>query len=330
MASEAGIARVEIRSPARLHLGFLDLDGGLGRRFGSLGLTLDGIGVCLRMTRATTNSATGPDADRALAYLERAAAALRLSGGAKLAIEETIPAHVGLGSGTQLGLAVAAGLARLHGLDRSAASLAMAVSRGLRSGIGIGAFDRGGFIVDGGRKCDSDPPPIVARQPFPPAWRVLLILDPSRAGLNGEAEARVFAALPPFGSALAGRLSRLVLLRLLPGLAEAEFASVSEAIGEIQDRLGDYFAGAQNGRYSSPAVGKALAWLRAEGIAGVGQTSWGPTGFALLDSEAQACRVAAALRERSRDWRELAFRIVAGRNRGADILSSASEGVINP
>jgi hypothetical protein len=27
-------------APARLHMGFLDLDGGLGRRFGSLGFTL--------------------------------------------------------------------------------------------------------------------------------------------------------------------------------------------------------------------------------------------------------------------------------------------------
>jgi beta-ribofuranosylaminobenzene 5'-phosphate synthase len=330
MASEAGIAQVEIRSPARLHLGFLDLDGDLGRRFGSLGLTIDGIGLRLRMARAAAFSASGPDADRALSYAERAAAALRLPAAARLVIEEAIPAHIGLGSGTQLGLAVAAGLARLYGLDRSAASLAEAVDRGLRSGIGIGAFDRGGFIVDGGRTRDGGPPPLVARQPFPPAWRILLLLDPSRAGLNGEAEARAFAALPPFGGALAGHLSRLVLMRLLPGLVEADFAPVAEAIGEIQDRLGDYFAGAQNGRYSSPTVGRALAWLRAQGIDGVGQTSWGPTGFALLDSEAQARRIVATLREHSREWRALECRIVAGRNRGADILSSASEGGIEP
>jgi predicted sugar kinase len=33
---------VSVTVPARLHLGFLDLDGGLGRRFGSLGMALDG------------------------------------------------------------------------------------------------------------------------------------------------------------------------------------------------------------------------------------------------------------------------------------------------
>src|SRR5258708_15684104 len=51
---------VEVFAPARLHLGFLDLNGGLGRRFGSLGLTIDGIGTRLTVTRAPPASPRQP------------------------------------------------------------------------------------------------------------------------------------------------------------------------------------------------------------------------------------------------------------------------------
>jgi len=34
-------AQVTVAAPGRLHLGFLDPDGSLGRSFGSLGLTID-------------------------------------------------------------------------------------------------------------------------------------------------------------------------------------------------------------------------------------------------------------------------------------------------
>jgi hypothetical protein len=101
-------ASVEVFAPARLHLGFLDLDGGLGRRFGGLGVAIDGFETRLRMTAATAAGASGPAAPRALDYLDRAAAALGVPRGVHIAISRGTPEHVGLGSGTQLGLAVAA------------------------------------------------------------------------------------------------------------------------------------------------------------------------------------------------------------------------------
>ena len=71
-------------------------------------------------------------------------------------------------------------------------------------------------------------------------------------------------------------------MQLLPGIATADLGAVGAAVGEIQRRVGDYFAPAQSGRFTSPAVSEVLAWLEAEGITGVGQSSWGPTGFAIL------------------------------------------------
>ena len=63
----------------------------------------------------------------------------------------------------------------------------------------------------------------------------------------------------------------------------------------------------------------------APGILGIGQSSWGPTGFALLDSAARAEAVAKAAGDRFGARHHLDFRIVGGRNRGADITVLASE-----
>ena len=46
----------------RLHLGFLDLHGGMGRRFGGLGLAIKDIFTTFHAARSGQNSASGPDA----------------------------------------------------------------------------------------------------------------------------------------------------------------------------------------------------------------------------------------------------------------------------
>jgi beta-RFAP synthase len=158
----------------------------------------------------------------------------------------------------------------------------------------------------------------VARVAFPEAWRVLLALDGGREGLSGSAERAAFAALPPFPAEAAARLCRLALMRLLPAVAEGDLATAGSAVGEIQRVVGDHFAPAQGGRFTSPAVAEALAWIEAQGFAGVGQSSWGPTGFALLPDEVAAERVRAAAERR---FAGLEFVVTRGRNRGADVAA---------
>ncbi len=99
-----------------------------------------------------------------------------------------IPAHAGLGSGTQIALAVAAALRTLHGLPLDIGGDAATLSRGRRSGIGIASFDSGGVIIDAGNDDSGAPPPVVARMPFPDEWRVILVLDRTTEGLHGEDE----------------------------------------------------------------------------------------------------------------------------------------------
>ena len=284
-------------APARLHLGFLDLNGGLGRRFGSIGLAIDQPVTRLTLARVAEPFIDGCEALRAAAYLDALTLRLGLAPCYGLTIESAIPDHVGLGSGTQLALALASALRVLEGLPPDLPGDAQALHRGARSGIGAGLFDRGGVIVDGGRAERTVAPPVIARLDFPPAWRVLLVLDPRQKGLHGEEETASFAALPPFDPAAAAEICRLVLIKALPALAEADLAPFGTAIERIQDIVGAYFAPAQGGApQTSAAVAETLRALKRLGAAGPGQSSWGPTGFAFAADAVQAERIAEAAR----------------------------------
>ena len=309
---------VRVVAPARLHLGFLDLSGSLGRRFGSLGLTLDQPTLSLKMTSSQELSATGPDAARARAAVERAARHFELDPRVAVTVERALPPHAGLGSGTQLALAAASALAALRDLPVDARTLTAALDRGARSGIGMGAFAQGGVLLDGGKMTGRDtPPPILARHPFPAEWRIILAFDERSHGLSGNDEVTAMNRLPPFDEALAGHLCRLAVMVALPALIEEDCTRFGAAIGEIQARLGDHYAGAQGGRYTSKDVESAMEFAAAHGATGVGQSSWGPTGFAILPSQEAAERLAGALSERFADRQNLSFLLTEGRNSGA-------------
>jgi beta-RFAP synthase len=299
-------------------MGFVDLHGGYGRRFGSLGLTLAALSTRLTVRPSYRLSVLGAERERATAFAAMMLERHALAGAVQVEVEEAIPVHAGLGSGTQLALAVTAGIAELFGIEWSPGELAALSDRGLRSGVGVGAFEQGGFIVDGGRGADTRTPPVIARLPFPDDWRVLLVFDAERQGLSGASERSAFDGLAPMPAEIAAEMCRRVLMQLLPALAEREFAPFSAGIAVIQQLVGDCFAPYQGGRYSSPHVASVLAWLRAEGLAGVGQSSWGPTGFALFETEAEAQRLAEAARQRWRQEPALSFMISKARNRGAD------------
>ena len=315
---------MRVRAPARLHLGFLDLHGGLGRRFGSIGLALDAPVLDLELAAAATLSVEGADAERVRAAIEAAAAYLHVPSAVAVTIRSTIPSHAGFGSGTQLALATAAGLARLYRNALAPAQAAAALERGNRSGIGLAAFVEGGLIVDGGRGKTDAPPPVIARLPFPEEWRVVLALDECMQGVHGASETSAFRELPPFPEADAAHLCRLTLMQILPAVAEADLGAFGRGIAELQRRVGDFFAPLQGGRFASPAVAAALRRIEELGIAGVGQSSWGPTGFAIVGSQGEAERLVHELGAAGSAGR-LKYLIARGRNEGAEISIEKAE-----
>jgi beta-ribofuranosylaminobenzene 5'-phosphate synthase len=310
--------QVTVRATARLHLGFLDLHGGLGRRFGSLGMAVDGPETRVSLRPAPHRIVKGPEAERAEWYLARLEAALGVPRGHALQVEEAIPAHSGLGSGTQLALAVGAAVRRLYRLPLDPGADAALLGRGMRSGIGIALFQSGGFVVDGGRRPGGGLPPLIARLPIPECWRVLLIRDCARRGLFGPNEHAAFASLAEMPETQADRLCRLVVMQVLPALAEADLPRFGRAVSEIQRIVGEYFAPAQGGWCASPAVGAVLERLAEAGAAAVGQTSWGPTGFAFAGSEDEGARLL-RVAQRVAEGASLAFSVHRPLNRGAAV-----------
>ncbi len=100
------------------------------------------------------------------------------------------------------------------------------LGRGLRSGVGIAGFDHGGLLVDGGPGADGAPAPLLARAALPRGWRIVVVQDERARGLSGPDERAAIAALPPLPQAQAADICHQVLMRVLPGAAEAQFAAL--------------------------------------------------------------------------------------------------------
>ena len=330
-----------LRAPGRLHLGFLDPAGTLGRRFGSLGLVIDGIGTEVELSAATVDEVVAGDAS-AQVEIERASrylALLREHTGLHtplcLQISRVLPPHAGFGSGTQLALSIGRVFAHWHGLQLSSMTLAHWLARGLRSGIGIAGFDQGGLLVDGGPGVDGMPAPLLSRIAFPDAWRVVVVQDNRHRGLSGTQEKKAIATLEPLPQSQSADICHQVLMRVLPGAASGEFAPFAAGINRLQQLLGNHFAPAQGGAYTSVAVGRIVQFIADAGRelrgadkslehgAAIGQSSWGPTGFAILPSQASAESAVQALRAANLLEPGLTVNIVAGLNRGAVLSESA-------
>ncbi len=316
--------KVFVETTGRLHMGFFDLNGGLGRKFGSIGLSLDAPHLHLSTTYQKELEVRGAQtvAAEKIVRVEKVAKqflqTMNITTGANIWVDECLDTHAGLGSGTQIALAVGTALAKLYDLPLTTREIALNMSRGGRSGIGIAAFDVGGVLVDGGRHAETTLPPILARYDFPQDWRILLIFDRDAAGVHGEQELQAFKTLPVFPENLAADLCRNVLMQAMPALVEKDLNAFGQSIQALQQATGDYFAPAQGGRYASVSVTRVLERLSSQGVACFGQSSWGPTGFAVFESANIAAHFLSQLNAEFADV-NVDLRITSGRNHGASI-----------
>jgi len=318
---------VSVSCGARLHFGFCNLSLAHERLYGSLGVGLTEPRVTVTAERADDVRC---DDDLARGFAEAAVDALGVSG-AKVAVESELPRHAGLGSGTQLALAVLTAVARANDVAPAIAEHAPALGRGGRSGVGLATFRTGGFVLDAGHpsgrftterpeRGDWDVPAPVAHHDVPDDWRFVLVTPETDAGPSDETEDRKMRAVVESASPdVADRVSGVVLRRVLPAVAEGDHERFGAGVEEVGRLNGAWYADEQGGVYRPP-VGELVAALsESPAVAGAGQSSWGPTAYAVTDADRAGAAERAARDALAAAGVEGTVRVVAGRNRGRTV-----------
>ena len=279
---------VRVTAPARLHLGFLGLDGADQGRFGSIGVGISGFSTVVSAARSERVEIDGEDDGHIAGITRNVLERFRIDAGVKVKVEQHTPRHQGLGSGTQMALALGTAITTLHGVHASVEDIALATGRGRRSGVGLGVFRHGGFIVDSCRSPGRTLPTTVFRHDFPAQWRFVLVMDRQEQGISGTAEHTAFESLPDMPAGTSAAICQQALMQLLPGILEQDCKRFGAAVSSIQARIGACFSAVQGGLYTSDKVRQALEFLAARHATGIGQTSWGPTGFAVFPDQNSA------------------------------------------
>jgi predicted sugar kinase len=229
---------------------------------------------------------------------------------------------------------------------------AASVGRGARSAIGAYGFVFGGFILEPGKLEDEALSPLEHRAAIPEDWRFVLVCPrtgagdafagtasveaasneaaptaTAMAGLHGAAERTAFASLPPVPTVVTERLRAIAVERLAPAVERGDCAEFGDAVYEYGVIAGNCFAPVQGGPFNGPVLTELVARMRALGARGVGQSSWGPTVFAVLPNDAEAASFARAIADDAAI--PVDVQIAAANNRGAVIRHRVFEETVS-
>jgi beta-RFAP synthase len=281
--------KVKVTTSARLHLGFMDLNGDLGRLYGSIGVSVKAPQTQLTIEdheELVIGEMDDQIKKRISSFLKAFSTHFKTVPRGIINLERHIPEHKGLGSGSQLGLALMTALTKVCNISVKNHALARIAGRGLRSGIVITAFEKGGFIIDGGKrvikgkKQCNEPPSAILRYNFPASWHFVLVIPEKKVGLSGEQEKEAMGYVSP-SRRISEEICRLTMMQLLPALVDEDLEKFGDAVSEIDIRTGAFFKPVQGGIYSEKSSYSIIRHMIDSGAAGAGQSSWGPAVYGL-------------------------------------------------
>jgi beta-ribofuranosylaminobenzene 5'-phosphate synthase len=286
---------IRISVPAHLHAGNMDLTGDLGRLYGTAGFTIQRPRTVVDASKASKTSASGEDAASAKKFAQAFIKKFKISSGIKVEVKETIPKHLGMGSQTALALAVGSAIAELYGKKIGLEEMALALGRSDIVALGLNSFRSGGFLVDGGyiiKQKGRMVPPLLFHHPIPKEWRIVVCIPqkPIPAILKIKAdEDRILSELKRMPAEMSDRLSRIMLMQVMPAMAENDIKAFGKSITEFNGRLGGFWDDFQKGRtYCHPIVESGISLMLKNGAYGACQTCWGPTFYGILDDSKKA------------------------------------------
>lgn len=294
-----------IKTPSRLHMTLIDLNGSYGRADGGIGLTIEKPNFVLESEtteKGITVETSLDNFNKSIIKehsqkIERSAQKLidyfDIQNGYHFNIKETMHSHSGLGSGTQVSLATAKLICETEGININISDLGLIVGRGITSGIGTFAFDKGGFIVDGGYNLaykgavvpsEGDPtlkPKLIGRYEFPEEWNIVIAIPEADTSVTGKKEIDIFNEYCPVPKRDVEQLSHLILMNLIPFILEKNIVCVGKVIDKIQN-LG--FKKAEVS-LQQKSVRDLMTLFRESGGHGAGMSSFGPAVYTITDKD---------------------------------------------
>lgn len=319
---------INVVSPSRLHLTLIDLNAEIGRVDGGVGITLESPGLEISATEADAVEVVGDSllADR---MLKAAKAVLPAGKGIRIYIKRDLPDHVGLGSGTQAALSAAAAVNEIYGLGKSVRELAVAVGRGGTSGIGVAAFENGGFILDGGHRfrdkgafspsaaSHMPPGPVLFRRDFPD-WHIVLAI-PDTKGAHDAEEVDIFKKVCPVPLREVQEVSHVILMQMLPAIIEEDLESFGRAINHVQT-VG--FKKREVELQPEPVL-KAMTYMQDNGASGSGVSSFGPVVYGIVGSQSEGKKLQKEVQRMLDESLGGEVMLTKAKNRGADIFGGS-------
>lgn len=295
-----------VEAYSRLHFGLLEIHPGAPHCFGGIGLMVDKPSVCLSASASSINApplsidpcATWEDPywkDRF--YRVYSNFQSRNNGFAihPVTLRQAPTPHIGLGSGTQFACAASALLNSLQDgnqapENRGSNLWTVDSGRGLRSHIGLHGFLHGGLIVDLGQSSELSQldPERTRSHSFPMQWQVVLLHEPIYQGDSGASEQAIFDHCSAYENPNRERMLELIQQQILPAISDEDFPQATRAIGQYGELAGNVFSSAVGDAYRTPRIRHWIDRFRSMGLEGVGQSSWGPVVFVMVQDADEA------------------------------------------
>jgi len=191
-------------------------------------------------------------------------------------LEEAPRRHSGLGSTTQVMLAVYHGIKLLMRESISERDLLMAgfklLGRTRASTVGTLLYVYGGFVSGIGLPLPSDYS--VLRLPIPSDWRFVIVIPDIARGLNEKEERRYIESPRPAPQSVR-QLMAQGFHYLVMGMVRRDLNLLLDGLRSMQTATGMYFSSIQGGVYRSD-LARIVDEATRDGIV-LAQSSWGPT-----------------------------------------------------
>ena len=312
--------KVRITTPCRIHLSLIDENGYTGRVDGGIGLMLDKPNVVFE----ASNSAKEFKIEAHHYYREsidvineKASKVFKLykinNKNFHFNLKQYYPSHVGLGSKTQLSLAIATAIAELKKLDVSHKTLTNVMGRGGTSGIGWRGFKTGGFILDGGHDfgegeeketflpssaaTSADPALTIFRYDIPENWRFIVAMPNGKKGAYGDEEVSIFQSYTPIPKEEVNEVSPQILMKIIPGIIKKDLTCFGEGLGKVQS-IGFK---KREIELQDPTVKDLLSFMKNYGVKAYGMSSFGPSVVGITESDSKAKGLLEAVKKQLRD-----------------------------